>query len=361
MAVVLLLAGLASAFSASSYYIVIDTLKTGGLERTLIIRRGQPPLKLPGLDQELVDTGFAEGLVEDADRSDIANGMRWGFWLQKTNSGYAEWAQQFGEALCPVEYAQWLWYLGERSQALDTLIAGSRFMQGCGQNQDSTVRDASTVRLAAAGGLGAVGVAVPDVAPQAVAGLVELLGDDDWNVRSAAAGGLGAVGAAVPDVAPQAVARLVELLGDDDANVRSAAASALAAAYAAHYRHGDQQVLLGKLVNPLESLERPIAARALFLIVLKHPGYEDTIRQQLGPIASSPAPIARVWANKTFAMLDLIDLAHETVGRRDTKQQIDTTSLYRARNMGFFGEEYTWAAWQALNWMESHEQMGDGR
>lgn len=74
----------------------------------------------------------------------------------------------------------------------------------------------------------------------------------------------------------------------------------------------DQQCRRGKLVEAsavVVAQAPPVAARALFHIALDNPEQLEELRSALKPHASSRGPIARIWANKTLAMLDLAEMA----------------------------------------------------
>jgi hypothetical protein len=70
--------------------------------------------------------------------------------------------------------------------------------------------------------------------------------------------------------------------------------------------------------------------------------------------ALSPRPIARLWSNKLLVMLDLADLAHPAE-RPSTEQRAQIQAqLAAAASTTFFGEDFTWAAQQASDWLEQH-------
>jgi HEAT repeat protein len=222
-------------------------------------------------------------------------------------------------------------------------------------NEDSNVRNSATDAL------GQVGAAQPKVVTvQVLDALLRLLSNEDSNVRDSAANALGQVGAAQPKVVTiQVVDALLRLLSNEDSNMRDSAADALVQVYTHQtlQTDGNNALLFNKLTDPLSARERPVAAHALFLVVLHDPERSQDIRGRLEELSTSHEPIARLWANITLQMLDLVDLAH-TAADTPSQQEEITDQLSQFTQFDFFGEDFTWAAQEALNWLAEQEQEG---
>jgi HEAT repeat protein len=247
--------------------------------------------------------------------------------------------------------------------------------------------------------LGEILAANPKLAQQYIDQLVEMLSDPSISFEAVLI--LRKVLAANPELAqPQYIEKLVDLLSEqyideglapvvgnivannslyasqeviqslqkqlENSGTHSNAVLVLAHAYI----HREPPFLLEKLTDPRKTLERPVAARALFLITLREPSRDTNIRKELQKLSNSPEPMERIWANKTLAMLDLASQAHQAAELddeqrkgvtdrlqnlcqwNDYKRRCITTHFFREENLNFFGEEFTWAAGEAHNWME---------
>jgi HEAT repeat protein len=265
------------------------------------------------------------------------------------------------------------------------------------------------VRQTAAAALGDVGAAQPQVAEDAVAALIPRLDDESEFVRAAAAAALGEVAEANPDLstadlvmdlvplltsadlseriyvarligqlvdvnpdlANMSLTALTPLLADNESFVNSSittpsttvrflVAETLADIYV---QQGDIDALMALLTDPLKSLEHPVAARALFLIALNNPERLEELRAELTAHAAGREPIARIWANKTLAMLDLAEWAHTAAADAEQCEAIEwklqkfAPGPYSQYPPSFFGEEFNWAAEEALDWLR--EEVGD--
>jgi len=207
------------------------------------------------------------------------------------------------------------------------------------------------MRFGAAYALGRVGMASPAVAPRAAEALAGLLTDEASSVRFGAACALREMGMTNPEIAPQAAEALLGLLADEESGVCSRAADALAMIYAAQVsQRGVAEPLFVHLTNPLNSHDRRVASRALFLVTLRDPSRQKPIQDELKSLADRPEPHVRIAANQTLEMLYIADLAHTAAS--DAKQRDEITSkLQSFVDVTFFGENFSWAAREALNWL----------
>jgi HEAT repeat protein len=182
---------------------------------------------------------------------------------------------------------------------------------------------------------------------------------EDSDVRFSAADALGQVVAAQPEVTSQVVDALLALLSDEDSSVRSRAAYTLTLVYAHQILQTGENdyLLLDKLTDPLNARERPVAVHALFLVVLGDPDRGQAIRHSLEGLSISHEPMARIWANITLQILKLADLAH-TAADTPSQQEEITDQLSQFTQFDFFGEDFTWAAQEALNWLAEQELEG---
>jgi HEAT repeat protein len=224
------------------------------------------------------------------------------------------------------------------------------------------------IRADAVRALGQV-VTNPDmVTADLVTALTPLLSDDDSDVHTNAASVLDKMVTVNPEIADEVAKILTSLLTHEDEDVRTNVVGALAAIYA---QQDDLDTLVVLLTDPLNPLERPVAARALFLITLDNPERLEELRAELTTYAASREPIARMWANKTLAMLELAEWAHIVPKDSEERElikhklqefapQFSHTSynsyiFYTSYqyNPSFFGEEFDWAAREALDWLEA--------
>jgi vesicle coat complex subunit len=213
------------------------------------------------------------------------------------------------------------------------------------------------VRSSAASTLGRVVQANPALATTTLAAaLTTLLSDQDSTVRYWAADALGSLVQANPSATTALSAALIKSLSDQDRDVRTATTTTLARVYAIQYSAPNQwDTLLLLLTDPIQPITRPVAARALFLIALNNPTDSARMRVLLNSpqYATSHEPIARIWANKTLALLDLADLASSGISdekNHDSQMVIDKLSNYSSAD--FFGDDFIWAADEARTWVE---------
>ncbi|MGB0385560.1 MAG: sister chromatid cohesion protein PDS5 [Ardenticatenaceae bacterium] len=203
------------------------------------------------------------------------------------------------------------------------------------------------------------------VTEQVIAALLPLLSHEDSDVRVRAASAVRQV--REPQLAEQVLQALLPLLSDENSEVRHPATSAVGRAYA-HQK--DEAFLFDTLTASQNALQRPVAARALFLIALQDPTRGQGIHGHLEELAKSPEPIERIWANKTLAMLEVAPQAHEAAkldgepleeaARRLQKlcewdyrrRRCATTGSSHHETPYIFGEDFAWAVGEALNWLD---------
>jgi hypothetical protein len=159
------------------------------------------------------------------------------------------------------------------------------------------------------------------------------------------------------------------LLKDQSSAVRQAARAALESIYTHQIVQlgATNDALFAKLLDPLNALERPIAAHVLFSIALNSPARSQDIRRQLLSTARTLEgdPIAQVWINKTLALLDLADLAHSAtsdirqwdtiVTKLEHFSNLDNQyyySPYNAQPASFIGNDFISAASEAHSWLD---------
>ena len=177
-----------------------------------------------------------------------------------------------------------------------------------------------------------------------------VLTDEKSSVRSSAASALAQVGAANPEVVPQLAKALVRLLDDEDSDVRSSAAYILGQLMAINPEVTTPHTLFMFLTTPLDSQDRVFACRAIFFIALRDQSRQKPIQDELKSLADRPEPHVRIAANQTLEMLYIADLAHTAAS--DAKQRDEITSkLQSFVDVTFFGENFSWAAREALNWL----------
>ena len=133
--------------------------------------------------------------------------------------------------------------------------------------------------------------------------------------------------------------------------------------------HEKPSFLLEKLTHWPNTLERPVAARALFLKALQESNPDADIGEELLKLSDSVEPMERIWANKTLAMLDLATQAH-AAAELEGKEREEATNRLRtlcgwhdymsgcrshyssSEEINFFGQDFTWAVEEAVNWLE---------
>jgi len=174
---------------------------------------------------------------------------------------------------------------------------------------------------------------------------------------------------------------LVKLLADSDETVRFMALDALVEVYAvqAPQPNGMSEMLFSRLTNPLDSQERMIAERALFLVALRNSPSLMPMRERLERLAVSREPHVRIAANETLAMLEIAERAHtatqdserEDRARRTLRTYLEwkteDVSLFgenldwvaQEAPQGPFGENFGWAAQEMLQWLYQQTMEGE--
>jgi HEAT repeat protein len=199
--------------------------------------------------------------------------------------------------------------------------------------------------------------------PAMASALRPLLKDKDTAVRSYATRAFIRAVEVNPALATNELTEALQaLLQAPEGDIRSSATALLGQIYANQVLQGGaDDPLFDRLGDRLNRLERTIAARALFLIVLNDTGdlaHSHAIRARLGSLADSPEPIIHIWANRTLKLLELADLARsastlEAIQRTPIQSllQISSSSYYSK----FFGEDFNWAAERATSWLRQQE------
>ncbi len=173
-------------------------------------------------------------------------------------------------------------------------------------------------RSSAADALGQLAQANPQVVPKVIQALSDLVADPkvDPSLRSSAAAALGRLAQANPQaVTPEVLQALSDLATDPkvDLSWRSSAADALGQLAQAKSRTATPviQTLIALLRANKDSTGRRAEAYALFVIAVKDPGQERTIRDELKELLDSPEPHWRIAASKVLEMLAIGDLVQE--------------------------------------------------
>jgi HEAT repeat protein len=201
------------------------------------------------------------------------------------------------------------------------------------------------------------------ITTQVLESLVNQLADpDNIELRAIAADTIGEVVDASPGTAtPKVAEALTNLLIDYYEVVRTKAGQALTKVYAhqalqAEVTHQSDLLdttLFPKLIDPLNSLERPIVARAIFIVALHDSDRNEMLQSRLKELSSSHRPIDRIWANTTLQMLDLAAMAH-TAAKDETQRAEIISKLEEFAASEYekpFGSEFTWAAREARVWL----------
>ena len=230
--------------------------------------------------------------------------------------------------------------------------------------------------------ISSVFVTIPELAEPYIDELVDLLSNRNPFLRPIASN-LDEVLMANPElVLQQHIEKLVDLLSDDSVSapvvgklmannpsyaseeviqslrkqLENSATHSDAVLVLAHaYAHQDSPFLLEKLTDPRNTLERPVAARALFFKALQQPNQDADIGEELLKLSKSQEPLVRIWANKTLAMLDLATQAHAAAELEGEQREEVDNRLRNFRELDFFGEDFTWAANEALYWLEKRK------
>ncbi len=263
------------AFAASRYY--VDVGETSGYDdRSVVIRRGHPDLRLPAMNNAVIDTGLYLSYFTPDGKALILSQQMQGFWWQKTALGDPKWMQDSIGMTSPHPMARTYWHWGQRSKASELLIqwldtdvwyyavtALQQIMSASSQKAPPQTLEALVGVLAdddeikrswAAGALEQILSVNPEIATvQTVEGLVLALEDDDLEVRSSAVTALGQIISANPEIVTvQVVEALMKALTDVDPGTRSIAAGTLAQIASANPEVVTMQVveaLVGVLVD----------------------------------------------------------------------------------------------------------------
>ena len=212
-----------------------------------MIRRGYPLLLLPGLGEEVVNTGIIASQLEASRWSEVNAKQLWGLWSQRSESGYRRWGQDVSTALQAEQGIPILWYI-DRDQGLKAALVASQdpllhkwaidFMRQIGM-LDTTMAQAlvvlltdadEQVQISAAEALGQVIAANSEaVTPQVADALVTLLDHKSGDVRASAAEAWGEVVVTSPElITPELFEALVRNVADPRSDiVRAEAAGTL--------------------------------------------------------------------------------------------------------------------------------------
>ena len=202
-----------------------------------------------------------------------------------------------------------------------------------------------------------------------VAALLPLLNDDDDEgmvmVRSSVTTALGQAASNPQGNPTEIVAALLPFLNDANFTVRNNAAIALTEAYAKPGQLATDPAhtyLFTTLIDPVKALGRPSAARALFKIALRDPVQAQAIRATLETDAytRSPQPITRLWSNKLLTMLELVTWVQPAAPLTAEQRTQLQARLEAAKATSFFGEDFTWAAGEAISWLADQAQAESG-
>jgi hypothetical protein len=228
----------------------------------------------------------------------------------------------------------------------------------------------SYVRANAASALGQAATNPQANAAEVIAALLPLLKDSGSGVRDNAVSALSQAATNPRANAVEVVAALLPLLEDSNAYMRDNAATAITQAYTTwgSTTAEDARIRIFETLTDSHNPQmRPIAARALFLIALRYQKQEQHIHVELDTdtYARSREPIARLWSNKVLTMLEIVDLVHpaQPLTPEQRKKMLDTLELYGSRELGsthFFGEDFTWAAKQASDWLKQQADAQPG-
>jgi hypothetical protein len=147
---------------------------------------------------------------------------------------------------------------------------------------------------------------------------------------------------------------LIKRLGDDNTDVRSIAADTLPIIYARQILHSEMttNTLALKLIHPLKALERPVAARSLFLVALQDSLQQDEIEDLLNAMLINSEPHARIAINQALVMLRVAKLEQESLaGRKINSAIIDYMNVLHAtgyESQRFYDDDVSWATDKAL-------------
>ncbi len=100
------------ALSVNSYYVDTSPSSTSS-QLQVVIRRGHPSLPLPGLGKVKVNTGIDTNQVSPDHWVEVNNKRLSGLWVQQSEGGYRQWAQDVASSLYLGSRVSMLWYLNE--------------------------------------------------------------------------------------------------------------------------------------------------------------------------------------------------------------------------------------------------------
>jgi HEAT repeat protein len=210
------------------------------------------------------------------------------------------------------------------------------------------------VRQTAATVLGQLASTAPTALQMVVEALQIALANEDADVRQTAVTALGQLASTAPAALQMVVVQdLQTALADDMAYVRQAATNALAAYQltAARATPNFASALLHDLVAPLDLLLRDQSSRAIFLAALKEPNQIPPLREQLVALAKSSTSIERYEAGRALNLLEIAELAHGAPQDEAAREKI-TAQLDSYTSSAFFGPSFSWAAREAMTWLE---------
>jgi hypothetical protein len=165
---------------------------------------------------------------------------------------------------------------------------------------------------------------------------------------------LGQLGHTRPEIAPQVIEALRPALADEHIDIRNNATSILVRTWTTQVQEtGELTSTLASLVDPLDSQERLLAGRVLFLLALREPWRAKEIRARLQELNRLSDPHLRLAANQTLQMFNLIELAWQAIDHPKKQNGIEA-QLRTWQNSKLFGPEVNWAAMEALNYVRQN-------
>ena len=143
------------------------------------------------------------------------------------------------------------------------------------------------------------------------------------------------------------------LADDEDLDVRQAVVTALVAYQLAAARAASdlEQALLRGLGTPLDPLLRDQSSRAIFLAALEEAARIPSLRERLTVLANGSAGVERYEAGRTLPLLEIADLTHSATQDEAAREKI-TAQLESYASSTFFGPSFSWAAREAMTWLE---------
>jgi HEAT repeat protein len=213
-------------------------------------------------------------------------------------------------------------------------------------DEDSGLRNGAIWKLET------VGATHPEFTAQVVELLRPMVADEEIYVRDTTVRALGYLADTRPEIAPQVIEALRPALADEHREIRDNATSILVQTWTAQVQEsGEITSTLSSLVNPLDSQERLLAGRVLFLLALREPWRAKEIRPRLQELNRLSAPHLRLAANQTLQMLNLIELAWEAIDHPKKQNEIEA-QLRAWQETKLFGAEVNWAAREALAYIK---------